>query len=97
MASTNTQIARNGTLFLRLIDLKLQYGTLLTIVRPAKSVTAKTTHLRPAGSMLLSSTIHTRPATSAAAAGLGMPVNQRLSATSSIVLKRASRNAAPAT
>ncbi len=33
----------------------------------------------------------------AAAAGLGMPVNQRLSATSSITLKRASRSAAPAT
>ena len=41
--------------------------------------------------------IHTKPATNAAADGLGNPVNQRLSATSSKVLKRASRNAAPAT
>ncbi len=36
------------------------------------------------------------PATIAAAAGLGMPVNQRLSATASCVLKRARRSAAPA-
>src|SRR6185369_7788274 len=36
------------------------------------------------------------PTTSAAAAGLGSPVNQRLSATESCVLKRARRNAAPA-
>ena len=33
----------------------------------------------------------------AAAAGLGKPVNQRLSAVESCVLKRASRSAAPAT
>ena len=36
------------------------------------------------------------PATSAAAAGLGRPWNQRLSATESCTLKRARRSAAPA-
>ena len=42
-------------------------------------------------------TIQTRPTTSAAAAGLGNPWKKRLSTTPMLVLKRASRNAAPAT
>src|SRR5690349_2268922 len=97
MTSTNTKMTRNGTLFLRLIDLKLQYLTLLTIVSPANTVTPHTHHFKVTGSMPFSSIVHTSPATSAAADGLGRPVNQRLSATSSIVLKRARRSAAPDT
>src|SRR5215218_2396016 len=97
MTTAMTITATNGTLFLRLMVLKLQYLTLLTIVRPANTVTAHASQRSGSGSTPRSSTIHTKPATSAAAEGLGKPRNQRLSATSSSVLNRARRRAAAAT
>ncbi len=52
MASTIRKIATNGTLFFRLIVLKLQYFRLLTIVSPANTVTPHAHHLMASGSTL---------------------------------------------
>ena len=62
---------------------------------PAYTVTPAASQRTSGPEIPWSKNTHTMPAMSAAAAGLGIPVNQRLSATLSCVLKRASRSAAP--
>ncbi|MNT55933.1 hypothetical protein D3C72_1932070 [compost metagenome] len=67
-----------------------------TIDSPAYSVMPNATHgihSSLTGS-LLSITSQTKPATNAAAAGLGKPWKKRLSTTPMLALKRASRSAA---
>ncbi|CFW32769.1 Uncharacterised protein [Bordetella pertussis] len=90
---------QNGTLRPKAKFLPLKNEALLTIATPAYIVRTKATQAMMLSWMgsLLSMASQTKPATSAAAAGLGSPWKKRLSTTAMLVLKRARRKAAPAT
>src|SRR5215831_12197308 len=95
-ARTISRTTTKGTARRRLMSLKLRKGTLTTMVIPAKIVRRAASHGNPNAltGILLSLASQTKPATSAAAAGLGRPWKKRLSTTWMFVLNRASLKAA---
>ena len=86
----------NGTRRFRLKSLKLRYGKRLTISRPAAVATTKASISPRRPSRCNSFSIQMKPASNAAADGLGRPSKKRLSAVAERALKRASRIAAQA-
>src|SRR5690606_22169493 len=97
--ATTSKMPQKGTLRPRAKLLPLKNDALDTMVTPAYMVTQKATQAMTLSWMgsLLSMASQTKPATRAAAAGLGSPWKKRLSTTPILVLKRARRSAAPAT
>src|SRR5258708_16282121 len=96
---TQARITQSGTRFFQFTSLKLQKGTLETIVMPAKTAIAQASpgsQTASSGSKPKSARTQIRPAITAAPDGLGRPWKERLSATGLVALKRGTRIPAPA-